>query len=118
MGAVASQPKRKRKRGDANPVVAAAAVSHSNPVAAASAASSSSSAIGMPASLTFANPVQVREPDFPEESNEFEDIELECKFEDACKLRIRNFLSLTTFPRHSCEFGFGVFHFTDPYVLF
>ena len=109
-GSVAGQPKpqgHKRKRvRDETPrsFVDAAASSSHQPVAAVASASSSST--GETTSLTFANPVQVQEAHLlgaDAEESEYRDIELECMFEDACKLRLEDFFPLTTFPRPGCE---------------
>lgn len=63
-------------------------------------------------SLTFANPVQVLEPGAnagENEVNEYEGIELECQFDDACRFSTTNFFPSTTFPRPDLTKLFNIF---------
>lgn len=105
VGSVASQPKpggRKRQRG--NPHGNGEVASRPSPLEAASHEPASSSP-SVP-SLTFSNPVQVQEPELlgaNTEESEYEDIELECFFDEACKFKLTNFLPSTNFPRQGCE---------------
>ena len=101
LGSVTSQPKprgqkRQRVLVETRPTPNAAAVRPS---------SSSSVALEGPTratSLTFANPVQVLEPGAnagENEVNEYEGIELECQFDDACRFSTTNFLSFNYIPK-------------------
>ena len=100
VGSIARQPKpRGQKRQRGNPDGAGEVASQPSPL---EAASSSSQSPSVP-SLTFANPVQVEELEVlgasSEEEYDYEDIELERFFDEACKFKLANFLPSTNFPR-------------------
>ena len=109
VGSIARQPKpRGQKRQRGNPDGAGEVASQPSSLEAAShepASSSSSQSPSVP-SLTFANPVQVEELELLRASSEgeddYEDIELEGFFDEACKFKLANFLPSTNFPRQGC----------------